>query len=174
MLDKWRSGFKQLKSKYVCSFCHRTFCLVKCCVGFRAFSSAVSVYIACRSLWWNKCSYVMLKDSVTYALYIHLSSALSVGSRILQCKIRSSHVRGYEYMIRHRWHSQYEAHSTENVSVWNWMEHVTLGLILRTPVCFKDAMYLCVSYDSQNKINYFSTQHGEVRLGFGNSLISDG
>ena len=55
------------------------------------------------------------KDLVTHALCIHLSSALSVGSRILQCKIRSSHVK--------RMHdpstlgSQYDAHSTENVSI---------------------------------------------------------
>jgi len=35
-------------------------------------------------------------------------------------------------------------------------------------------MYLCVSYDSQKKINYSSTQRGKVRLGFGNRVFSEG
>ena len=158
-------SLKQLKSKWVGCFCFRTFCVVKCCVGLGAFSSAVCVYNTCNSLWWNECSYVMEKDPVTRALYIHLSSTLSVGNSILQCKIRSSHVRGY--MIRHRW-----AHNTTPTAQRMWAfetERSTLH-----SVYFAGAMYLCVSYDSQKKINYFSTQRGEVRLGFGNRVFSEG
>ena len=159
MLGAWRCGFRQLKSKWTFCFCHRNHCLVKFCLGFRAFSSPVCVCNTCSSLWWNKCSYVMLKDPVTHALFIHFSSTLSVGSWIQQCKIRSSHVRGY--MIRHRWD-----HNTTHTAQRMWAGKLNEPCYARfniKNVCifYWRNVFMCfVWFPEQNQLFLYTTQRG--------------